>query len=137
MSERHANFIVNSGNATAAEIWSLVERVSAECTNGLASPSNSRSVCLVSGRRETALKRWGVGEQRRPSGCRVDILYRVAFVSVGRKNATLKLMAAALMVPGHTVLRNVPSIRDVHVMTGVLSGLGAKVSWRGDRGAGN
>lgn len=45
----------------------------------------------------------------------------------GAKNSALKLMAAALLAPGVTVLRNVPDISDVAVMTEVLEHLGAKV----------
>jgi UDP-N-acetylglucosamine 1-carboxyvinyltransferase len=45
----------------------------------------------------------------------------------GAKNSALKLMAAALLAPGVSVLRNVPDISDVTVMTEVLEHLGAKV----------
>lgn len=45
----------------------------------------------------------------------------------GAKNSALKLMAAALLAPGVTTLRNVPDISDVAVMTEVLEHLGAKV----------
>ena len=34
----------------------------------------------------------------------------------GAKNSALKLMAAAIMVPGVTRLSNVPDIADVHLM---------------------
>lgn len=33
----------------------------------------------------------------------------------GAKNSALKLMAATIMAPGVTTLRNVPNIADVHV----------------------
>lgn len=46
----------------------------------------------------------------------------------GAKNSALKLMAAALMVPGVTRLTNVPDIADVAIMSEVLIGLGAKVT---------
>lgn len=46
----------------------------------------------------------------------------------GAKNSALKLMAAALMVPGITRLTNVPAIADVAIMTEVLEGLGARVT---------
>lgn len=49
----------------------------------------------------------------------------------GAKNAALKLMAAALMAPGRSIIRNVPAIKDVHVMMGVLQGVGARVRWLG------
>jgi UDP-N-acetylglucosamine 1-carboxyvinyltransferase len=45
----------------------------------------------------------------------------------GAKNSALKLMAAALLAPGVSVIRNVPDISDVAVMTEVLKHLGAKV----------
>jgi len=44
----------------------------------------------------------------------------------GAKNAVLKLIAAALLAPGRTVLHNVPRIKDVWTMLAVLDGLGAK-----------
>jgi UDP-N-acetylglucosamine 1-carboxyvinyltransferase len=43
----------------------------------------------------------------------------------GAKNAALKLLAAALLAPGRSVLHNVPSIKDVETMLAVLEGLGA------------
>lgn len=43
----------------------------------------------------------------------------------GAKNAALKLVAAALLAPGRTTLHNVPEIKDVHTMRGVLEELGA------------
>ena len=45
----------------------------------------------------------------------------------GAKNSALKLMAAALLAPGVTTLRNVPDISDVAVMAEVLERLGARV----------
>ncbi len=45
----------------------------------------------------------------------------------GAKNSALKLMAATIMAPGVTTLRNVPNIADVHVMGKVLKCLGAKI----------
>jgi UDP-N-acetylglucosamine 1-carboxyvinyltransferase len=45
----------------------------------------------------------------------------------GAKNSTLKLMAAALMVPGEVVLERVPQITDVELMADVLRRLGATV----------
>ncbi len=45
----------------------------------------------------------------------------------GAKNSALKLMAAALLAPGVSTLRNVPDISDVAVMSQVLEHLGAKV----------
>ncbi|MPZ69043.1 MAG: UDP-N-acetylglucosamine 1-carboxyvinyltransferase [Actinobacteria bacterium] len=49
----------------------------------------------------------------------------------GAKNATLKLMAAALMVPGEVILERVPRITDVYLMVEVLERLGAEVSFEG------
>jgi UDP-N-acetylglucosamine 1-carboxyvinyltransferase len=44
----------------------------------------------------------------------------------GAKNAALKLVAAALLAPGKTVVHNVPRIKDVRTMLAVLEGLGAE-----------
>ncbi len=46
----------------------------------------------------------------------------------GAKNSVLKLMAAALLAEGTTVLSNVPDILDVPLMGAVLTGLGAQVA---------
>jgi UDP-N-acetylglucosamine 1-carboxyvinyltransferase len=45
----------------------------------------------------------------------------------GAKNSALKLMAASLLAPGVTTIRNVPDISDVALMAEVLTGLGAVV----------
>ena len=45
----------------------------------------------------------------------------------GAKNSALKLMAATIMAPGVTTLKNVPNIADVHVMGKVLKRLGATI----------
>ena len=50
----------------------------------------------------------------------------------GAKNSALKLMAAALLAPGRTVLHNVPRIQDCLTMGEVLEHLGAGVAWDGD-----
>jgi UDP-N-acetylglucosamine 1-carboxyvinyltransferase len=47
----------------------------------------------------------------------------------GAKNSALKLMAASLIAPGRSVLRNVPRIQDCYTMAEVLEHLGAGVSW--------
>ena len=47
----------------------------------------------------------------------------------GAKNSALKLMAASLIAPGRSMLRNVPRIQDCFTMTEVLEHLGAVVSW--------
>jgi UDP-N-acetylglucosamine 1-carboxyvinyltransferase len=49
----------------------------------------------------------------------------------GAKNAALKLAAAALLVPGKSVLHNVPRIEDVGTMLAVLEGLGTETYFRG------
>jgi UDP-N-acetylglucosamine 1-carboxyvinyltransferase len=47
----------------------------------------------------------------------------------GSKNATLALMAAALLGEGPTRLRNVPRLRDVDAMAQLIAALGARVEW--------
>lgn len=47
----------------------------------------------------------------------------------GAKNAVLKLMVASLLANNQCLIRNVPRIRDVEIMVGVLKSLGAVVSW--------
>jgi UDP-N-acetylglucosamine 1-carboxyvinyltransferase len=49
----------------------------------------------------------------------------------GAKNSALKLMAASLLVPGRSVLHNVPRIQDCVTMGEVLEHLGAHVMWAG------
>ncbi len=51
----------------------------------------------------------------------------------GSKNAALAQMAAALLAPGATTLRNVPRLRDIETMADVLRFLGADVTDEGDR----
>ncbi len=51
----------------------------------------------------------------------------------GAKNSALKMMAAALLVPGEVTLERVPRITDVRLMGEVLERLGAKVSFDDDR----
>jgi UDP-N-acetylglucosamine 1-carboxyvinyltransferase len=45
----------------------------------------------------------------------------------GAKNSALKLMAAALLAPGKTIIRNVPDIADVDIMGDLLTRLGCTV----------
>jgi len=47
----------------------------------------------------------------------------------GSKNATLALMAAALLTDEETVLRNVPRVRDVGTMGKILEALGVRCAW--------
>jgi len=50
----------------------------------------------------------------------------------GAKNSALKLMAAAMLAPGCSVVRNVPRIRDCAVMAQLLGHFGVGVELRGD-----
>lgn len=50
----------------------------------------------------------------------------------GAKNSVLKLMAAALLAEGRTVLTNAPNILDVTIMSEVLRRLGCTVTVEGD-----
>lgn len=50
----------------------------------------------------------------------------------GAKNSALKLMAAATLAEGETVLHGVPRILDVDWMADVLRAMGAAVQWRAD-----
>jgi UDP-N-acetylglucosamine 1-carboxyvinyltransferase len=51
---------------------------------------------------------------------------------VGAKNSALKLMAAALLAPGRSVIGNVPRITDIAVMAEVLRRLGCEVTATGN-----
>jgi UDP-N-acetylglucosamine 1-carboxyvinyltransferase len=48
------------------------------------------------------------------------------------KNAGLKQMAAALLAPGVTVLRNVHPVLDLEAMLDVMRAIGATVEWTGE-----
>ena len=50
----------------------------------------------------------------------------VVQVSGATKNSGLKQMAAALLVPGVTQLRNMPAVRDLEVMIELLDAIGAR-----------
>ena len=50
----------------------------------------------------------------------------------GSKNATLALMAGALLADGESELINVPRLRDVEAMLELLRALGARADWNGD-----
>ncbi|MGH8572845.1 MAG: hypothetical protein ACREX8_09745, partial [Gammaproteobacteria bacterium] len=52
-------------------------------------------------------------------------------VPAGNKNAALPALAATLLTEEEVVLRNVPRIRDVQTMIGLLEHLGVRVDWRG------
>ncbi|MGK5742481.1 UDP-N-acetylglucosamine 1-carboxyvinyltransferase [Micromonospora sp. URMC 103] len=51
---------------------------------------------------------------------------------VGAKNSALKLMAAALLAPGRSVITNVPRITDIAIMGEVLRRLGCDVRFEAD-----
>jgi UDP-N-acetylglucosamine 1-carboxyvinyltransferase len=53
-------------------------------------------------------------------------------VSGATKNSGLKQMAAALLAPGTTVLRNMCPVADLQVMTEVMRAIGADVTVEGD-----
>lgn len=50
----------------------------------------------------------------------------------GSKNAVLPMMAASILYPGVTVLRQVPRILDVFYMIEILERLGCRVEWTAD-----
>ena len=52
---------------------------------------------------------------------------------VGAKNSALKLMAAALLAAGRTVVENVPEITDIEIMAEVLRRLGCAVELHSGR----
>jgi len=47
----------------------------------------------------------------------------------GAKNAAVAIIPAALLVDGKCVIENIPNIKDVYVITDILSQLGAKVKF--------
>ena len=49
----------------------------------------------------------------------------------GAKNAVLPIIAATLLANGKSILRGVPNLRDVHVISDLLRHLGAKVEFEG------
>src|SRR5215218_2645654 len=53
-------------------------------------------------------------------------------IPAGNKNAALPILAACLLTEEELVVRNVPRIRDVESMLGLLEGLGVKVAWTGE-----
>jgi UDP-N-acetylglucosamine 1-carboxyvinyltransferase len=72
--------------------------------------------------------------------CNVDLIRVVGGTRLtgevtvgGAKNSALKLMAAALLAPGRTVLSNVPRITDISIMAEVLRRLGCLVALVEDR----
>ena len=61
-----------------------------------------------------------------------DGLHGTVRVSGMTKNAGLKQMAAALLAPGVTVIRNITPVDDLDTMTELLRSIGADVAWCGD-----
>jgi UDP-N-acetylglucosamine 1-carboxyvinyltransferase len=53
-------------------------------------------------------------------------------VPAGNKNAALPILAACLLTDQELVVRNVPRIRDVESMLGLLERLGVKIAWTGE-----
>jgi UDP-N-acetylglucosamine 1-carboxyvinyltransferase len=54
-------------------------------------------------------------------------------VSGATKNLGLKMMAAALLAPGVTTLRNMDPVTDLEVMIDVMRAVGVDVEWCGER----
>jgi UDP-N-acetylglucosamine 1-carboxyvinyltransferase len=55
-----------------------------------------------------------------------------SIVPAGNKNAALPALAACLLTDQEVIVRNVPRIRDVDAMLGLLKGLGVETHWRED-----
>jgi UDP-N-acetylglucosamine 1-carboxyvinyltransferase len=53
-------------------------------------------------------------------------------ITSGSKNATLAIMAGALLADGKVTLRNIPRIKDIYTMVELLNGLGAATRWVDD-----
>src|SRR5919107_6091550 len=53
-----------------------------------------------------------------------------SIVPAGNKNAALPALAACLLTEDEVILRNIPRIRDVDDMLGLLAGLGVEIAWR-------
>jgi UDP-N-acetylglucosamine 1-carboxyvinyltransferase len=53
-------------------------------------------------------------------------------VPAGNKNAALPILAASLLTDQELLVRNVPRIRDVESMLGLLERLGVRVAWTGE-----
>src|SRR3954447_2110392 len=53
-----------------------------------------------------------------------------SIVPAGNKNAALPALAACLLTEQEVTVRNVPRIRDVDAMLGLLKGLGVETAWR-------
>src|SRR4051794_41388110 len=53
-------------------------------------------------------------------------------VPAGNKNAALPILAACLLTDEELIVRNVPKLRDVESLLGLLEVLGVKDDWTGD-----
>jgi UDP-N-acetylglucosamine 1-carboxyvinyltransferase len=53
-------------------------------------------------------------------------------IPAGNKNAALPILAACLLTDQELLVRNVPRIRDVESMLGLLERLGVRVAWTGE-----
>src|SRR5436305_14749040 len=53
-------------------------------------------------------------------------------VPAGNQNAALPAPAAWLLTAEDVVLRNIPRIKDVEAMVGLLEGIGVRAEWRDD-----
>ncbi|MCL2851049.1 MAG: UDP-N-acetylglucosamine 1-carboxyvinyltransferase [Firmicutes bacterium] len=51
----------------------------------------------------------------------------------GAKNACLPILAACALINGKTVINDVPKISDIEELLMVMSGLGAKIWWEGNK----
>ena len=52
-------------------------------------------------------------------------------IPAGNKNGALPILAASVLTEDEVVLSNVPRIRDVETMLGLLEHLGVRIEWRG------
>jgi UDP-N-acetylglucosamine 1-carboxyvinyltransferase len=53
-------------------------------------------------------------------------------VPAGNKNGALPILAASVLTEDEVVVRNVPRIKDVEAMVGLLDHLGVRTAWTGD-----
>jgi UDP-N-acetylglucosamine 1-carboxyvinyltransferase len=53
-------------------------------------------------------------------------------VPAGNKNGALPILAASVLTEDEVVVRNVPRIKDVEAMLGLLEHMGVRVAWTGD-----
>jgi UDP-N-acetylglucosamine 1-carboxyvinyltransferase len=53
-------------------------------------------------------------------------------VPAGNKNGALPILAASVLTEDEVVVRNVPRIKDVEAMIGLLEHLGVRAAWTGD-----